>query len=133
MEFLEDQIEAQTRPLRDELEALTAAVDAYVIDHYEPGDGYDDGAVRLTKVVGYRRAWNPDKLRKLLPTRLYKLVIDVKVNNGKLDELVREGKIDRDKIESAYEEQPNAPYVRRTKASEDKAGEEAAGLAAALS
>lgn len=132
--FLDEQIEVQVASLREEKQALEDAVDKFIISKFEPGDGYEDESVKLTKVVSYRRYWNPDKLRKLLPTSVYKTVINVTVNSAKLDELVREGRIDRDKIESAYEEVPNTPYVKKTaKAGKsDRSAEEAAGLAAAL-
>lgn len=123
----------QVAVLREELGKLEGAVDKYVIDHSEPGGGYEDDTVRLTKVVSYRRTWNPDTLRKLLPTALYKLVIEVKVDATKLNELVSEGKIDRKKIEAAYEETANAPYVKRTAKSDDKTSkDEAAKLSKAL-
>ena len=132
--FLEEQIEVQVRPLREEKEILEVAVDKYVLDHYEPGDGYEDDKVKITKVVSHKRYWNPDKLRRLLPTPLYKRVIKVTVDANKLDELVREGKVDAKKIESAFEEIPNTPYVKKTpkKDNESRGAEEAAGLAAAL-
>lgn len=134
VEFLEQQIVKATAPLREEIDKLTEAVDGWIIANYEASDGYEDDKVKLTKVVSYRRSWNPEKLRKLLPTKLYKLVIDVTVNKNRLDELVREGKIDPKKIESAYEETPNKPYVKRTDKSDTKTRgeEEAANLAAAL-
>lgn len=132
--FLEDQIEKQVAPLRDEHDKLQDAVDQYVIRHYEPSSGYEDDNVKLTKVVGYRRSWNPEKLQKLLPTSLYKLVIKVTVDANALNELVKEGRIDRKKIESAYEETPNAPYVKRTVKgqSTNRGEEEAASLSAKL-
>lgn len=134
IEFLEDKIEKSVGPMRDEIAKLAAARDAYVIAKVEASDSIEVGNVTLTKVVGHRRSWNPEKLQRLLPTRLYKLVIDVKVNSAKLDELVREGKIDRKKIEAAYEEVPNKPYVKRTVKGkdEDKAADEADKLKEAL-
>src|SRR3954454_9324041 len=132
--FLEDQIEKQVAPLAAEKEILVDAVDRYVLDKFEPGSGYEDESVKITKVVSHRRYWNPEKLRKILPTSMYKLVIQASVDGAKIDELVREGKIDRDKIESAFEEIPNTPYVKRSAKNdkEDRSAEEAAGLAAAL-
>lgn len=132
--FLDEQIELQVAPLREERDKLAKAVDQYVISHYEASDGYEDDDVKLTKVVGYRRSWNPAKLQKLLPTSLYKLIIKVSVDAEALNELVKEGKIDRKKIESAYEETPNAPYVKRTVkgTGTSRASDEAAELAAKL-
>jgi hypothetical protein len=130
--FLTEQIELQTKSMREERDKLKAAVEQYVIDAYEPGEGYEDETVKLTKVVSHRCTWNADKLRKLLPTSLYKLVIDVKVNDKALDELCREGKIDRKKIASAFEEVPNAPYTRRTVKGTPSGKDEAAALAAKL-
>lgn len=132
--FLEEQIETQVAPMREEKQILIDAVERYVLDKYEPGSGYEDESVKITKVVSHKRYWNPDKLRKILPTSVYKLVIKVSVDGAKIDELVREGKIDRERIESAFEEIPNTPYVRRSLKSDksDRSAEEAAGLAAAL-
>ena len=123
----------EIRELREDIGKLTEAIDEYIVEHYQASDGYEDDNIKLTKVVGHTRRWNPDKLRKLLPTRLYKLVIKVSVDSAKLDELVREGKIERDKIESAFEEMPNAPYVKRTDKTDRKTREdEAAKLQEAL-
>lgn len=130
IEALDKEILVRTAPLKVEREELQEAVNKYVIDHYEASDGYEDSNFRATKVVGHTRSWNPDKLQKLLPTRLYKLVIIVKVDSGKLDELVREGKIDRKKIEKAYEEKPNTPYVKMTK--KDQSAARAAGESESL-
>lgn len=119
--------------LREDIGRLTNAIDKYIVEHYAASDGYEDDNVKLTKVVGHTRRWNPDKLRVLLPTSLYKLVIDVKVNADKLDALVKEGKINRKKIAKAFEETPNAPYVKRTdKADRQSIETEAANLKAAL-
>ena len=112
--------------LREDIGMLTTAIDKYVIDHYEASDGYEDDTVKLTKVVGHTRRWNPEKLRVLLPTSLYKLVIDVKVNADKLDALVKEGKINRKKIAKAFEQTPNAPYVKRTDKSDRQSIEQEA-------
>lgn len=134
IEFLEDQITKLVAPMQAEATALSAAVDQYVIDHYEASDGYEDETIKLTKVVGYRRTWNAEKLQKLLPTSIYKLVIKVSVDANALNELVKEGRIDRKKIESAFEETPNAPYVKKTAKgqSTNRGEEEAASLSAKL-
>ena len=118
---------------RAKIAKLTEAIDAYVIEHYAASDGYEDDTVKLTKVVGHTRRWNPDKLRPLMPTSLYKLVIDVKVNADRLDALVKEGKINRKRIAKAFEETPNAPYVKRTdKSDRHSIEQEAAKLKEAL-
>jgi hypothetical protein len=119
--------------LREDIYKLTESINAFVVKHYEASDGYEDQHVRFTKVVGHTRRWNPDKLIRLLPTSLYKLVIDVKVNADRLDALVKEGKINRKKIAKAFEETPNAPYVKRTDKSDRQSIEqEAAKLKEAL-
>ena len=131
---LDKEILVRTAPLKVEREELQSAVDKYVVDHYEAGQGYEDSNYRATKVVGHTRSWNPVTLQKLLPTRLYKLVIIVKVDSAKLDELVREGKIERKKIEKAFEETPNTPYVKMTKKDQSAArsADESESLAEAL-
>lgn len=114
--------------LQNELAALKAAVDAFVLDH----EAYEDDTYKLTRVQGHRRTWNADKLEAILPRGLFKRVIKITVDPAKLDQLVRAKKIDGKKIDPAFEETPNAPYVKYTVKSEDSGASEAEGLAEAL-
>lgn len=119
---------------QEAVQGLSEALDGYVLATSEASESIELGEWRYTKVVQHQRSWNPDKLMKLIPTSIYKMVIKVSVDSAKLDQLVREGKIDRKKIEAAYEETPKKPYVKATRASGNAdAGEaEATSLAEVL-
>jgi hypothetical protein len=133
---IDAEIEELTRPLRSQHEAVKAAVDGYVIAKYQPGDGYEDDDYLATKVVAHRRSWNVDKLTKLVPRGILKNVLKISVDGEKVDQYVRAGKIDADKIKAAYEETPNKPYVkitpRKKGQSPERAEKEAEGLASAM-
>lgn len=121
--------------LTAELAGLKEAIDTYVIEHFEPGDGFEDDDWLATKVVGHKRTWDVEKLEKLIPRGIFKNVVEFKVIPDKIDEYVRKGKLDRKKIGVAFTETPNKPYVKITKReqNESKGEAEATGLAAKLS
>lgn len=122
------------RPYQQDIDAMRQAVDKYVIEKYEAGDGYESDTWKATKVVGHDRSWNLKKLEKIVPRGILKNVLKISVDAKKLDELVKAGRIDRDEIEDAFEEKPKAPYVKitRKESKTDKAAEEAASLAEKL-
>jgi hypothetical protein len=113
---------------------LREAVDKYIIDKYSAGEGIETPTYLATKVVGHTRTWNVEKLQKLIPRGILKNVVKMTVDGAKVDEYVRAGKIDRNKIKGAYEERPNKPYVKITRRSQDdgKADAEADSLAGKL-
>lgn len=122
--------------LREEIQRVGDAINTYVLDHYEAGEGFESDDWLATKVVGHRRTWDVEKLQKLIPRGILKNVVEMKVIPDKIDEYVRKGKLDRKKIAAAFEEVPNKPYVRITKreqSSEEKGSAEAESLAAKLS
>ena len=100
------------------------AIREFVLGHYEAGMGYEDESVKITKVVGHRRSWNVEKLKKLVTPAIFKKVTTVVVAPEKINELVSAGKLDLDDIDAAYDEVPNAPYPKFTyKAQGDRASE----------
>lgn len=114
---------------------LDKAAKGYVLDHYGAGEGYEDDVWKATKVVGHRRSWNVDTLEKIMPRALFKRCTTIAVDSGKLDQLVREKKVDRKKIAKAFTEVANEPYIRITRKTPDQseiAADEAAGLAEKL-
>lgn len=120
---------ARLEAMEERRGALKSAVDAFVLDH----ESYEDEDIRITRVQSFRREWNADKLEKMLPRGVFKNVVKIAVVPAKIDQYVRQGKIDRDAIEAAFEETPNAPYAKWTdKADPDRATKDAEGLAEAL-
>lgn len=120
--------------LSEENQALFSAVNEYVLARYKHGEGYEDDNWKITKVRATRRRWNPDVLKGLVSHGVFKNVVKVEVDSAKIDSYVRQGKIQMDDIAAAYEEEPTAPYVKRTKRSDSgHAGDsEASELLAAL-
>lgn len=117
--------------LAEEHADLTVAINAFVLDK---GIDYEDNAVKLTRVQAYRRKWDVKKLESILPRGIFKNVTKTEADPAKIDEYVRKGKIDAKLIEPAFDETPNAPFVKWTVKS-DSAGigeVEATGLAAKL-
>ena len=100
---------------REKVESLQAALNAYVIAAFKASEGYEDDQWRGTKVVGHRREWDIDGLRKAISGPLYKAVIDVKIDGQKVDELVRAGKLDLNAIKRFYTEKANKPSVKWTR------------------
>jgi hypothetical protein len=110
---------------------LKSAVDKYVTEK----ENYEDDNVKITRVQGFRRSWNVAKLETILPRGIFKNVVTVMADAEKIDQYVREKKIDMKKIAPALEETPNRPYAKWSKKSHDaNRGEaEANELADALS
>jgi hypothetical protein len=132
---IEEEILAKTGPLVAEQATVKEALDNYVIDKFQAGDGYEDDDWKATKVVGHKRTWDVEKLGKLIPKGIFKNVVKVSVDGEKIDAMVAAGRLDRKKISAAFTEKPNKPYVKITKREKDakKKGEaEAESLAAKL-
>lgn len=110
-----------------EREDLDKKIKAYVL---KKGNVEIPGYL-LTRVQGFRRAWNSEKLQKIVPKGLFLQIVDYIPNPDKIDELVKAGKLDSKKIDKAFEETPNAPYVKITKRKQDD-GSEADRVAKAL-
>ena len=86
-ELMQTKIGQKIRRLREEADALTEAVNAYILRKYEPGEGYEDEHWKVTKVQSHRRKWNPDTLKRLIPHGLWKRCIKVEVVPAKVDAL----------------------------------------------
>lgn len=95
-------------------------------------DKLDLGTYRYQIIRGVTRKWNVDKLKaavgkgKLL--RVCKLVVDP----DKIDDMVRQGKLDLKEIEGALEEEPKAPYIKRYENKEATGKKEADALKEAM-
>lgn len=122
---------AQVSALEEEVADIDAKVKEFVLGHYEPGDGYEDEYVKVTKVQSHQRRWNVERLQELVKPRMFRSIVTVTVAPAKIDEMVREGKLDLDEIADAYEDFPSSPYVRVTAKSPD-AADAAASLAEKL-
>lgn len=116
--------------LQEQIAVLKEDIDKYVLDK----DDYEDTDYKLTRVQAFRRRWDVDKLEAILPRGIFKNIVRVEPDPAKIDQYVREGKIDMKKIAPAYTETPNAPFVKMTKKShaEEKGSAEAESLAAKL-
>lgn len=126
---MEEEYELST--LRKESMAAYEAVRAFVLKR---GKNLVMEDRQFTIVKPAKRAWNPDKLQALLPKSVFVKVATMtyKIDAEKLDSEIRAGKIDRKKIEKAYEEMPSTPYVKHTVKTVDNSQEEADAVAAAL-
>jgi hypothetical protein len=121
IEALVEEIATLTGPLKAERDKLEAAVDAYLVTK-EAGTSVETVTHKLTVVQGHTRKWNVDKLKTLVPRHVFKNITELVVVRDKLNEYVAAGEIDRDAIEEAFEEKPNAPYVKKTPKGHDKSG-----------
>lgn len=129
---IEDKCKQETADLAEceqIIDALKAAVNAYVLNK----GNYEDDSIKVTKVQGFTRKWNSDKLAKLLSKGMFLKVVDYVPNPDKINALVSQGKIDLKKIDKAYEETPKAAYPKWTpKGKSGGHDDEAASLAEKL-
>lgn len=116
--------------MREEDAALAQAVEEFVLTSYEPGQGYEDDRVKLTKVQSHTRRWSAEKLEKLVTRGMFKNLVAVTVVPAKIDEMVRKGKLKLEDVAEAYEERPNKPYVRPTAKKDGLDAESSADLLA---
>lgn len=130
--LLETDIGIALRNLRDEEAELIMAVDSYVLNNFDGGDGVEDDDYKVTKVVGHTRTWDAEKLRKLVPLSVFKNLTAIVVRPDKIDEYVRARKLKLKDVKSAYIERENKPYVKKTRRNTSTGNTEAADLAAAL-
>lgn len=120
---------AQLAEVQADRASLRASVEAFIKDK----GSYEDEDIKITRVQGHRRSWNVDKLQSILPRGIFKNVTKTTVDGDKIDRYVREGKIKLKDIDPAFEETPNAPYVKWTDKSDGtESASEVEGLAAAL-
>ena len=88
---------------------------------------------RWTLIAPVNRVWNADKLRTILGKAKYLKVVKMEPDPDKIDQLVREGKINLDDIEEALEDFPKKAYIKRYENSEAKGDAEAEKVKAAMS
>lgn len=114
--------------LENEISLLRLAINQFVLDN----DGYEDDSIKITRVQAFRRTWNAEKLENLVPRGIFKNLVTFTVKPEKIDEYVRQGKLNAEKIAAAYEESPNAPFTRWSKKSQANGAAEAQSLAEKL-
>lgn len=122
----------QIAEVQDLVAKLKASIDSYVIDSFKAGEGYEDDDWLATKVVGHKRVWDVDTLEKSIPRGIFKNLVKIEVDGGKVDQFVREGKLKMKDIRKAFKESANKPYVKITKRTKPKGDKEAQSLAEQL-
>lgn len=130
--LLETDIGLAIKNLRAERDGLEGAVETFILGNYKAGEGYEDDAWKVTKVVGHTRTWSAEKLKTLVPLGVFKNLTVTTVVPAKVDEYVRSKKIKLADISAAFEEKSNKPYVKVTKREGGDERDEAAELAAKL-
>jgi hypothetical protein len=93
---------------------------------------YEDDRYKITRVIGFKRAWNVAKLEKLLPRGIFKNITKTEADPAKIDEYVKAGRIKLKEIEPAFEETPLKAYPKWTEKKGERGQEEADSLAAKL-
>jgi hypothetical protein len=122
---------ALMQPVIAEIAALKEAVDAYV----EKKGNIETDTHKLTRVQGFTRKWNVDKLKKIVPKGIFLQLCNLTPDPDKIDQAVRAGRLDAKKIAPAFEETPKAAYVKWTEKKESNSArqeEQADALAANL-
>jgi hypothetical protein len=84
----------------------------------------------LRRIERRKRVWNGAKLKKLVPKSVWLQITTQKPDPDKIDDLVRKGTLKIKTIESALDEIPEKPFVRRFNSSENP--QEAEDVEAAL-
>lgn len=93
--------------VNDLKQAVTAFMAAGKIAHVFR-DGY-----KFTLIRRHSTKWNEGKLKKLLPKSMWLKVTNQVLDPHKLDDLVKQGKIDDKEIGEALERTPQKPYIQR--------------------
>jgi hypothetical protein len=117
--------------LKKDIGALKAGMLEYMVEYdvaQAPADGGRFSLVRRT-----RTRWNPDKLKRILSKSQIIKVSRFDIDPEKLDDLVRQGKLDRKKIAPALEQTPEKPHIRWYDSSDEDAASEEAALKEAMS
>lgn len=89
-------------------------------------DKLDMGTFRYQVVRAVTRTWNANKLKAKLGKAKFLQVCSVTPDPDKIDDMVRQGKIDLEDIESALDETPKTPYIKRYVNREAEGDDEAA-------
>jgi len=97
---------------KDDVTTLQQAVKEFMTVHNLPSVARPDYTISL--VCASRSRWDDGKLKKILGKAGFLKIAKITVDPAKIDELVKEGKLDLKKIESAFIVTPNAPYLKFT-------------------
>lgn len=97
--------------MQDEVAGLNEAVRLFMVTNDQKFIFRD--TYKLTLVKRSSTKWNEKKLRSLIPKNLWLKVTKQVIDPGKIDDLVRAGKLDDKLIAKALVSTPNAPYVQR--------------------
>lgn len=134
---LEQQMEEEFDYLtmKDEVSQLNEAVRLFMVENDVKHVFRDNYKVTLIRRVTSK--WNPDKLKKLVGKSTWLKITDHVVSPAKIDDLVREGKLDERAIAPALESTPTKPFIQRFPYKEgqdrDAAMAEESALRAAMS
>jgi hypothetical protein len=126
--LMEEEYDYQT--MKEELTNLKECLRSFMEknDHAQlTREGY-----RIVLVKRSRNSWNESKLKNLLPKGVWLKVTRLVVDRDKIDDLVREGTIDMDKIAPALESKADKPHLRWYFESEGDGEAEAKSLAEAM-
>lgn len=97
--------------IKGEISGLNEAVRLFMIEN-DVKHVFRD-TYKITAIRRWNTSWNPDKLRALLPKAMWLKVTKMVVDPNKIDDLVRQGKIDSKQIEKALEQSPVKPHIQR--------------------
>lgn len=119
----------------EEIEALRQSMTTFMSANDVARVYRDNYAITLIRRSSF--VWDAEKLKKILSKGMMLKISSLVVNPDKIDDLVREGKIDRKQIERALTEKKQKPHVRvfpyKDGQSADDARAEEAALRAQLS
>lgn len=116
--------------MRDEIGKLDEAIRTFMSANDVKHVYRDDYAITLIRRM--RSRWDADKLKKLVPKGMFLKLVTVAIDPQKIDNLVREGKLDSKKIASALVETPEKPHTRRFPYKEGQSRDDAMAEEAAL-
>jgi hypothetical protein len=105
---------------------LQRAVDAFLIS--KKISELEHANVKLTVVRPHSRYWDGERLKNLVPKRVWLEITKQTPDPDMIEDAIRRGLIKREEIEAAYVEEPKAAYVKKNygkKDGEEKANEEA--------
>jgi len=105
---MEEQYEYST--ILKEIADLKAEISKWMIQNDQASHEVDRGTYRIIRP--HKVTWDPVKLAKLVPKAIMFKVTDRVVNHEKIDDLVRAGELDREKIAPALVEKATRPYMR---------------------
>lgn len=125
---MEEKHDLQT--LRRESVDMKKAVDDFMAK--KDVEEIDMGSYKVKLIRRVRRSWNGEKLRGLVDKATWLRITTQTPDPEKIDEMVREKKLDRKVIADAYEEIAEKPHTRRYYASEKSEDEEESRLKEAM-